>query len=710
MADKQEPTVRGSDQEQSLFADVYRHYTMAREDVDRRRIDWDKKDILFRSHIVKENWPYRSLIVDPRIFTGLYEKTARTFANKPRGRMQPRESGDALGAKINNEILNFQWDDNERVDDKTMLAKWATMDLNTRKYGASFGLAPWHWQRQVKRVDDKTGKSIIFYDGPNFKPWPNRDVLHNPSYDVIKNWIQLRSYVTLQELEDINDAARSKPIYKNLDILKDAILKQTGAGGDLRSSNYVVQNLTIKGLQDYLGRDPVYKTIELVTEYRNERWITFAPKHGVIIRDIPNPYDHCQIPVVLNKYISIDDDIYGLSEIEPVEKLAKGLNAYICQNLDQLNLNTYVPLKVRNTNGAVQMHTLQFGPGSKWLMNDPASDVIAHNQGSAGVEQFVNVYRLMVSAIQEGLGETSADVSNQVPGAGDKTATEIKDNAFSRSARDNFTSIFLGESMKKQMMFWYKMNQQFFFNKGEEQKIIRIVGKDAIKFFQQQGLDGEGLSDDHMDLLQNQIDQNHAQMQARAQHIQDTQMSSEDQMNLPPLDLPNVSHMAQHLQSPLYPVKTGKGVVPKLQMDEGGQTGKLIVEKQDLSGDYDYIPDVGSMGQNASQQEIAAKGDFLSRVTGVDPKTGQPTGIAAMMAKEGKTIKATDLIVDYAEDIGFKNADQYIENMPQQTPQEGGLPNGQAQQAGAGGAQAGSALMGNVATPGIPTGAQALSA
>lgn len=644
-----EISVKGTPQERETFTDVFRHYTMAVEDLNQRIITFNKYDILFRSHIEKSKWPYRSLVVDPVIFTALYEKTARTFANKPRGRMDPRRGGTALGAKINNELLSVQWDENERLEYQSMLSKWALMDLNARKYGAAFALAPWAWKRQVQMVDDKTGnkvaKSTIFFDGPDFKPWANRDVLHNPSYSTIKNWIQLRSYPTLQELENTNDAARSKPVYKNLDILRDSIKKDAVGNGDQRSSNYNVQNLTIKGLQDYLGRDQLFKTLEIVTEYRNDRWITFAPKHGVIIRDIPNPYDHQQIPVILLKYFPVDDDIYGLSQIEPVEKLARALNAYICQNLDQLNLNTYVPLKVRNRNGAVQMHTLEFGPGKKWLMDDPTTDVVAHNQGNAGIDQFVNVYRLMKSAIAEGLGETSAQVSSQVPGQPDKTATEIKDSAFTRSAMDNFNQIFLGEAMKRQMMLWFLMNKQFYFNTGETQKVIRIGGKDALKFFQNMGLDAHGLSEDHQDLLSNP-------------------------------DLADVAGV-QDLQTPLYPVQTKDGIVPKLSVDEGGQGGDLILEKSDLSGDYDYIPDVGSMNRDASQEAIDAKGDFLSRVTGVDPKTGQPTGIAQMMAQEGKKVKATDLLIDYAEDIGFKNADQYIENIPQQNLMEGGM---QAQQ------------------------------
>jgi hypothetical protein len=704
--------VKGTLEEQSTFSDLFRHYTMSREDLDQRIKDMDKKDILFRSHIVKKKWPYRSVVFDPIIFTALYEKTARTFANKPRGRMLPREGGDAIGAKINNELLSFQWDDNERVDGQSMLVKWALMDLQARKYGASFALCKWHWQRQVQRLDDKTGKSKIFFDGPNFKPWNNRDVLHNPSYSTIKNWIQLRDYVTFQDLANTNDAARSKPVYKNLDILKDALIKESKAGGDRRDSNYVVKNLTLKGLTDYLGADPLYKTIEIVTEYRNDRWLTFAPKHGVILRDIPNPYDHGQIPVVLLKYYPIDDDIYGLSEIEPVERLQRAHNAYINQNLDQLNLDTFTPLKVRNTNGAVQMHTLEFAPGKKWLMNDPATDVLPHTTPTK-TQQFVEVFRLMKASILEGLGETSAGISNTLPGSGKKTATEIKDSAISRTARDNFNQIMLGEAMKKQMMFWFTMNQQYFFNPNEKQKVIRIVGKDAIKFFQNAGLDANGLNDESEQLLDNQTKINEELLSNRVQHIQDNQLSADDQMNLPGLDLVDLEGLTTDLQSPLYPVETPDGIGPKMEMDEGGQGATLIIEKEDLAGNYDYIPDVGSMGKDSTEEAINAKGDFLSRVTGVDPTTGQPTGIARMMQQEGKRIKATDLLVDYAEDIGFKNADQYIENIPQQPAGMGGMQidpiTGQPIQGGvipggAGGAETGAISAPNGQLPGVQAG------
>ncbi len=699
--------IAGTDQDKETFKACLWHYQIARQDNIVRRKFFDTADVLFRSYIDESMWPYRSVVFDPRIVTTIFEKTARILANKPEGRLLPREGGDALGAKVNSELLSFQWDDNERSDSMPMLAKWNLMDMNARKYGASFGLCKWKWKRQIMRTggfnQKEQGKSIVFFDGPNFQPLNNRDCLPNPAYSSINNWFQYRTYPTIQELEDENDAARGKPIYMNLDILKEAINSENISGGDTRTVNYVKKQLAIRGLQDLLGRDPVYKTVELVTEYRNDRWITFSPKHGVVLRDIPNPYDHQQIPVVMLKYYPVDEDIYGLSEIEPVERLQKAINALINQYLDAINMSLYTPLKVRNTGGAVQMHTLEFGPGKKWLMNDPATDVITHEQDLAGISEFTSTYRFLVGAFEEGMGETSAAVSNLIPGQGDKTATEVKDLATSRSARDNFNQLFLGEAINKQMMFWYKMNQQFLFNSSDHKKVIRIVGKDAIRFFQGVGLDAQGLDEDSINTLSQEHEINNQLVQ---QHMQNNPYWNGDPSAVAGFHQTEPSALSK----PLFPVSVNGKERMKFQMDEGGQYGTLVIEKDDLSGEYDYIADIGSMSTVGTDQEIQSRKEAIDMLTGVDPKTGQPIGVAAMLQQEGIKVRVQDLVEDYLEDIGMRDADKYFEKI-QQLPGEGGS-NGQAQvnpnANGAGNAQTGQPAMGNGANPGMANGVQAL--
>lgn len=667
----------GTTQEIKTFTEVIRHYSLAKEDLEQRIKFFDRADELFRSHINESSWPYNATIFDPRIFTSIFEKCSRLFANKPRGRLIPREGGDALGARINNEVLSFQWDDNERVENQPMLAKWALMDMNTRKYGASFAITKWKYEKMIDRdkEDETKGKSKCFFDGPDFRPINNRDSLPNPAYSYIKNWFQHRDYVTLQELETTNDAARNKPVYKNLDILRQKLKDTTneGNGGDTRDSNYLSKNKSIKNLQDFIGRDEVYKTLEIVTEYRNERWITFAPKHGVVIRDIPNPYDHGQIPVVMLKYYPIDDDLYGLSEIEPVEKLQRAVNALWSQYTDAINMSLYTPLKIRST--GVQMHTIKFGPGAKWLMNDPSTDIVTHDQSPTGVTEFATTYKLAIGAMQEGLGETSAGISGANPGAQDKTATEIMDSARQRLSRDNFNQIFLSEAMKKQMMFWLKMNQQFFFTKGEKVKVLRIVGKEALKYFEKIGLGELTVSDDVIQTL-----------------------ASDDfaGMNLDPKEFATEN----------YPVELEGEQLPKFAMDETSEVGSLLLEPDDLSGTYDYIPDMESMEQPNQAQLLAIKKQLLD--TSLAPATQQ-----ALM-QEGYKVKTKELMEDFFEQAGMKDAERYFEKLPNSqgevdangNPIAGGAVSSQAGQSGTGTSPVGSMAASVPANVGVQNQAQ----
>lgn len=619
--------IRGTEEEKQVYWECHQHYQMAKEDLEARYPDFDRKDELFRSHIPEvdsrgQKWPYQAMVFDPRVFTAIFEKSARLLANKPRGRMEPRESGDVLGARINSEVLNFQWDESEKVDDTPMLAKWALMDQNARKYGASFALVKWHYEKHRDKV---------FYDGPSMKVWNNRDVLHNPSYSYIKNWIQLREYVTFQELRSVSDT-KGKPVYKNLNILKDSLLraldKKKGIGkGDSRETNWRSKNLAIKGLTDYLGRDDVFPTIEVVTEYRPDRWITFSPKHGVILRDIPNPYKHGRIPVVLLKYIPIDEDIYGLSEIEPVEKLQRAGNAALNHYLDAINISLYPIIKVRTA--AVQMHTLEWVIGGKWLMNDPATDVVEQQTRPAGIGEFPLTYRILTGAIAEGFGESSQGTSGITPGESEKTATEIRDTAIQRNARDNFNQIFLAEAIKDQMLYWHQMNQQLLFgNKEGETKVIRIVGMDAVEFFMERGLSESGFTDEAIDTL-----------------------SSPDMEEV--VADPNFDPMT--LAYPLYPVETLGGAIPKLVMDDDQRGGSLVVEPSDLEGSYDYIVEVRSM-ENPEPGRVNALTQMY--VAAADPAKFQ------MRMQEGKYLSLVQVEKDLFELLGLKDAEKYYKPLP----------------------------------------------
>lgn len=621
--------VRGTPEERERYWEVRRHYDLAREDLDARFSDWNRKDELFRSHINEAGWPYSAMVFDPRTFTAIFEKSARLLANKPKGRLVPREGGDVLGAKINNALLDFQWDDAERVDGEPMLAKWARMDMNARKYGASFALCKWHFEKRTLG-----GKEVVWFDGPTFTPWNNRDVLHNPSYSSIQKWIQLREWVTFDDLQKVNDVAKGKPIYKNLDIIREALSKEAKGGGDMRSAAWTSRNLSIKGLSDFRGRDEVFKVFEVITEYREDRWITFAPKYGVILRDITIPYNHGRIPVIQLKYYPIDEDIYGLSEIEPIETLQKALNALVCQYLDAINMNLYTPIKVRTA--SVQLHTLEFGPGKKWLMNDPQTDVLPYETRGAGIAEFGQTYRFLVGAMQEALGETSAAVSQLTPGEGERTATEINELSLQRNVRDAFNQLFLAEALKDQMNLWLLMNSQYLFDSRGQQKVIRVAGQDAVTFFENMGLAAQGLTDETIERL--------------------TSPEMDDVLADPTFDMNSV-------MEPLFPVSTPEGNIPKMMIEDGGEMGAVIIEPDDLNGSYDYIPDVRSM---ANPEPAVVNGLVQLSVAAKDPAAIQAR------AMDGLRLRLSDLEKDLFDMMGLKGSDKYYERIQNEQPIQGG--------------------------------------
>lgn len=639
------PTSR---KEEEVFHECKWHTDIGFQETDRRAtgrnqigtISFDEADELFRSWIDENNWPYDALLFDPRIFTFIFEKTSRLISNKPKGRLTPREGSDVLSAKINNALLDYQWDMSNNGG--TMLEKWAMMDMNARKYGASFALAKWRYEC------DTNGK--VVFDGPDMKVLNNRDIAHELSATSIQscNWFQVREYPVFQDLQQVNDQSRSKPIYKNLDKLREAIGRGSteGGGGDTREVNWSSRSRQIAKLEtDPIGKDQVFKNIEIITEYRKDRWITFAPQHGVVIRDIENPYKNYELPIIMLRYYAIDDDLYGLSEIEPVKGLQKAINAILCQYVDEINQQLYSPIAI---GPGVRQHTLEWGKGARWIMNNPVTDFRIVESRSNAAQYFNNTYSVLVAAMMNALGESSLGISNIQPMQNDKTATEVKALQVQRNARDQFNQNFLAEAIKRQLMLWHSMNQVLLFSDPKQQRhIIRIVGKDAMDWFTEQGLADVGIDDDQIELLRS--------------------------MELTP---DQIEEFGKDTGFPIFPVNLGTKekpeIVSKLQLQEKGKSASLYIEPDDIKGMFDFSVDVQSMA-SSSDEEMKN-----GRQTAVTLLASNPN-VLMFLQQEGVKPKFKELFVTWLEDLGFSDAEKFFEKSQDQqapTAPEGGMPPG----------------------------------
>jgi len=196
-------------QDPELLAELTYHYTYSQDDMDKRKLrknGWDDIQKAYFGYL-PANWPYLAKVTDPVIRTAILEKTSRLFAGKLRGTVVPREGADAISAKVMNAILDFQWD--YATIGGSMLEKVIMMDIQTSLFGASFGLCYW----DIKK--DKNGNEIQTNE---FKVLDNRDVFVDFQSNHVKNanWVQVREWLTFQELKEKNDGG--EPIYNNLDV------------------------------------------------------------------------------------------------------------------------------------------------------------------------------------------------------------------------------------------------------------------------------------------------------------------------------------------------------------------------------------------------------------------------------------------------------------------------------------------------------------
>ena len=623
-----------SNKNDELLSELLEHYHVGKDDMEirkNRQNGWD--DIIREYHgYLPDNWPYLSMVTDPIIRTKILEKNSRLFNAKLRGKLIPREGGDVVKAKIHNAILDYQWDAADFGG--SMLEKWALMDIQTRLFGASFGLIYW--------------KNCDSYEGNEFKVLDNRDVFIDPASDHVKNanWIQVREYVTLKELEDRNEVAGGS-LYENLDELR-TILKAKSYTSDRRATNYTSAVKEMRELEDRVGTDRSFPIVEFVTEYRNDTWYFFTPNHDVRVGEIENPLPAKKIPVIQLRYYPVGDDVYGDSEVEPIISLARALNAFHCSYIDAINLSMNPPIKVAN-NHEVRLDTLEYGPNAIWLIGSNPNNVMEHRTGDQAIAGYRTAVPAIKSAINTALGETSQGLSNMDFRESDKTATEIMDLSRQRQSRDQQNQLYLSESLKDQMMFWVSNNQKFLFSDpGKNHIVYKIIGRDMLEQLKELGLNDEDVNNDAMDIL------------------------SQSVLGSGNIDQYSLKKAFDSVKLPKYPVILNPGekdpekfdIKKKLELDEDEDYGSLYVTKDDMPEDMrlDYIPDVKSMALGVGAERAQSRVRLLDML--INPAIGQK------LAEEGKRLRVSEFIVKIMHNEGEPNPEKYLEDLKEANVQQ----------------------------------------
>jgi hypothetical protein len=633
------------------------------------RYGFDTYDKLYQTYLDPAKWPYSVRLASPRGFTSIFNKTTRVIGGRFSGKVEPVERNDEAGAKIATEHLRYSVERFNQYSDQPLEVKAAIWDTNTRLYGAGFMRT--YWKVEYKDVVEK-GKKVRkeIYNNWWVDVLNNRDVLVQPGRENLteSEYVIVRRYFTADELERIQEDGANYD-KKALKEIKDV----TGGG---RDANYVPMLKTIKG-HDYSD-----ERLEVCTTYYKKKFVTWCPKQGkdgkqeaLILREMDNPYRHNQIPIVPLVYIPSQEDIYGMSELQPVTALLKILSALQSQFIELVNKNLYPPTLVSATEARID--TFKYRPKALWLVNNPGAVTVLDTKGSQSMSEFTSVYQMIVTEFVEALGETGAGVSQVDLMGADKTATEVRDKAFLRGSRDNFNKMMLTASLKKMMYQLFEMLRDPKFT--DQDTVIRIVGKDALEYFDKQGFSSWGITDEGYQIV-TEVAQELEKNTVFANEVKSKGMSLYDMAYQLLMEQGSLDPFAE----PLTPVMTAKGAVEKFDINEDEGVGYLHVNPEDdYLGEFNFIPDVEALTMPMPEKEYGAMINWYQQA-----KETEQTG--ALMPYK---LKHKDILEKMAEKLDMKNSEQYFEKQEADETIQGGAP-------GQGAGPGGQGIPGEQAIPG----------
>lgn len=479
--------------EAELTKEISDQYLLSKSYLDPIHERFNDQEELYRSYINPQNYPNKARVFDPRVFRVIETVTPRMVANEPTGSFYPSEEGDMAVAHILNSLIKYDW---RRAE---MFPKLVSFVKSMLIFGTSFGRVYYDYKEceKTRMVAKKINGQLIWtpnenekikvteFDGPNFEVLNIYDCFPDPNaYDIHSmRWFIYRRFKTIEELEEEN-TKKGGEFYKNLDKLKQ--LQNDKNKG--HKKGYRPEDLQFRehrrvmlSTEEKLGEDESNPDIVILRRFDKDRWTDYCPEFDLVLRDTPNPYFHGDLPIVYGVDYMYPGELYGMGEIEPIERIQRAINAVLNQRMDNVQLTLNTMWKVKKGMG-VDLHTLVSSPGNIITTGDMnAVEAVQVPDVTGGT--FVQTMNYLTSSLQNGSGitdyTTGIDNSSSVA---NKTATgtrliQQEANAQFKLKIQLFTHMVIQRiaNQFKDLRIQYTTDKQ----------LLRIIGPEEIKYLKE---------------------------------------------------------------------------------------------------------------------------------------------------------------------------------------------------------------------------------
>ena len=347
---------------------------------------WWQIYVSYMSGNVASRTPTRSKVFIPLIFQIIEIATPKlisfTSGNDSLFDVEANDVNEEDVAQNVKRLLSDQFDKNEFDD------KYETFLKQLLLYGTSYFWVDWEvkWQWKVTRepkklmfVDDNginqekveyvTNKRYeIVGRHPKLTVLDVLDVFPCQDHAEVENQpsVMIRKFIVREEFERLCEGPQ--PYFGNKEMAM-------ASGTSAKFQETRQWRKTARGeISTVKSRDieliEVWGYWDLDGDGKDEPCQVVIANRQVVVRAVPNPFDHQEIPLVKVNFCKVPLEWYGIGLVEPVLSLQNETNLVRRQRLDNVNLLINQMYKVLSTDTSIDIDKLASSPSGVVLVDD----------------------------------------------------------------------------------------------------------------------------------------------------------------------------------------------------------------------------------------------------------------------------------------------------------------------------------------------------
>lgn len=428
----------------SLKDDILNRRQAAEDYLRNKRDAWDEYENILHGYVSDDISSKRlSKMFDPKLPTIAFDRAARVMSQMPTGKVRGISKNDRGTEQLMNLILDKYIVPNANAQ-YDFLTKARMMNLYSNVYGNFFALVDWD-----TKPNGYVGPDMWLIPIRNVFPQVGAVSVEDSDFIIIRSW-QPKSY--------FEGIAKDKE-YKDVGKLLEKLDQKSGSK-EQRDDDQKSAREREAYPDETAARDSGF--FEVLSMYEKDRWVDFCVDADTVYRDVKNPHENGELPIV-NKYsMPLLDDFMGMGDFERGKPMQYGLNSLWNLYMDAVRVSIFPPVLI-DEDKVADHSSIKWAAAAKWMMQNGGATggVNTLSLSPQGVSTFNQVYGSMNASLLNMFGTSDTSVTESTdPGFG-KTPQALKMQAQRENARDTvdrfYTERFLTDVMKKFVNLTSKM-------------------------------------------------------------------------------------------------------------------------------------------------------------------------------------------------------------------------------------------------------------